>query len=90
MGDRGERGVGGAEGEKVDAFLLRTCHISGGRGGEGLGRGGGAGGAEGGAVGRLSRRQPKPPPTTQLPRHFSSGWGAQKELAGGVVNFFPM
>lgn len=56
-------------------------------------RGGGArvaGRAEGGAMGHLSQRQPKPPPTTQLLRHFSSGWGAQKELAGGVVSLFPM
>lgn len=38
----------------------------------------------------FSSQQPELPPTTRLPRHFSFRFGIQKELAGGVVNLFPM
>lgn len=67
----------------MDAFLLRTSHISGG------GRGGQAGQREG-EMGVLLARAKL---SSTTPGHFSGTFlqfQVQKELAGGVVNLFPM
>lgn len=75
---------GGERGEKADAFLLRTCHIS------GTGRGSGGRRDRGGRDGVLVTTAKLSPPTRG---HFSGTFlqfHAQKELAGGAISLFPM
>lgn len=88
--DQEKRGRGGRrEGGKGGAFRLRTCHISGTRTGRG-GGGRGQAGQRGKETGILLTTA-KLSPTTR--GHFSGTFlqlGVQKELAGGVVNLFPM
>lgn len=68
--------------EEADTFLLRTCHISGGEQG--------AGGVKGGETGVLLAKAKLSPTTLgHFPGTFLQ-FQVQKELAGGVVNLFPM
>lgn len=94
-GEEGERELEGQqEGEeeekkkkKTDAFHLRTCHISG-MGVGGMGMGGQAGQRK---ETHVLLTTAKLSSTTR--GHFSGTFlqvQVQKELAGGVVNLFPM